>query len=529
MIKLGNEVHPHLKNTQEDYTTLSTTEIESLINSEKERAKNKEDELNELIINEGIRAQAAEEQEATTRREGISRLEGLIQNEITEREQADSIEVQRATNRENEIEEALNNEIARAKGAESTETQRATTRENEIEEALNNEISRSSNADATIEANLSAEVSAREQAITQEVTNRNTAITNAINALNVADAAVQGQYVTQVVEQNGKITIGRQGFSTNISQGDMNAPTGGAVYNAIQNLGTLYRIKPSVESIEELNALTENKAGDVRNVNDTGDNYVWDGEAWDRLGGTNLVNVLDFDDPAALDTSASEFISNISQTNGLIAATKKKLPIASTIEAGITKIADSYEEDGTLPITGTILSNAISNKADAANITAGTFGNADIEVPNGGSFKIPYITVSSQGIINAISEKTITLPTSDRNTDTKVTSAANHYDVTDTEVNGGIVTKSASSEAEATNIEAVPTDVITGVKVDSKGHLTGVVSTKLTSHKEVPEIETSITASSTDSKVAGAGATYTAIHGLFTWNSETGVLNITPL
>lgn len=61
---------------------------------------------------------------------------------------------------------------------------------------------------------ISKEVTDRNNAITNainiEVTNRNTAISDAIGALDAPDAAVVGQYVSQVVETDGKITVTRE-------------------------------------------------------------------------------------------------------------------------------------------------------------------------------------------------------------------------------------------------------------------------------------------------------------------------------
>ncbi len=347
MIQLGSEIIPNLKNVpQTDTTTLSTTEINTLVNDESTRAQNKEQELLTAIANEETRATTAENNIFTT------------------------------------LEEEINTKV-------SEENQRALS------------------AEGALDTKIDVEISTREAAITQEVSDRNTAIKDAIEALDVPDASVQGQYITQVSEVDGKIVVGRQGFSTNVTQGDPIAPSGGAIYNAIQNLGALYRIKPSVETVENL-PTEENKAGDCRNVNDTGDNYVWDGEKWDRLGGSTIINGINYDDPAVTNEASTEFISNIYQTNGQISATKKKLPTASTTIAGISKFTNTYSSDGTIPVTGTAVSSAISGKANASNITAGTFG--DIGGENKTSFNIPYISVTSQGIVNSISNKTVTIP-----------------------------------------------------------------------------------------------------------------------
>ena len=50
-------------------------------------------------------------------------------------------------------------------------------------------------------------------------------------------------------------------------------------------VSSVYRVKGSVANYNALP--TENLTGDVYNLLDTGDNYVWDGTAWDKLGASD--------------------------------------------------------------------------------------------------------------------------------------------------------------------------------------------------------------------------------------------------
>lgn len=70
----------------------------------------------------------------------------------------------------------------------------------------------------------------------------------------------------------------------------------------------------------------------------------------------------------------------------------------------------------------TFIKAKFANKADKSTTTsAGSYGlSANATPAHGGNFKVPYVTVNSQGIVTGISEKTVTLP-SDNNTDTLVT------------------------------------------------------------------------------------------------------------
>lgn len=54
----------------------------------------------------------------------------------------------------------------------------------------------------------------------------------------------------------------------------------------VSSLGTVLHYKGSVANYAALQAVTGQIIGDVYNVIDTGDNYAWDGSAWDKLSGT---------------------------------------------------------------------------------------------------------------------------------------------------------------------------------------------------------------------------------------------------
>lgn len=353
-MRLGENVLPHLLNkaANGDVTTLASTEISALVSDEKERAKEAEeaiqanlDETNQKLDKEISDRETAVTEEANSRKNADDLLTTDLASEVSNRETAITEEAEARTRADEVITASLANEA------------------NERREALNTEASERKAEDQALSEALSAEVLARENAISQEILDRNNAITAAVDSLDVEDAEVNGEFVSAVSESNGKVSIVRKNFSDTVTEGDVNAPSGNAVYQAIQALGTIYELKGSVETFESLPS--EKNAGDVYNVNDTGDNYVWTGTEWDRLGGSTIVNALNAADPTASSSTSVTFISNVSQTNGQISATKKTLPAASTSVAGITKIAGSYSNTGTLPVTGTHVATAISAEADA--------------------------------------------------------------------------------------------------------------------------------------------------------------------
>lgn len=195
-----------------------------------------------------------------------------------------------------------------------------------------------------------------------EVTERKNAITSAINNLSVATVGASGQYVLALSESNGIVNPTVRSFDTSLSSSsdNNNAPTSKAVYDAIsaetkarkaaiETLGNVYNVKESVDSALAL-PTSDNKIGDVRNCNDTGDNYVWVGDKWDMLGGSSVINGISYTGATASGTSTS-FITQVTQNKGVVSATKASLPTANTSTAGIVKLSDTAKDDSTIAAT----------------------------------------------------------------------------------------------------------------------------------------------------------------------------------
>ena len=83
---------------------------------------------------------------------------------------------------------------------------------------------------------------------------------------------------------------------------------------------SLYKIMPSVANFASL-PLIDNEVGDVRNVIDTGMNYVWDGVLWDALGST-------------VDISGKEDVAN-KQNSLAVDATNLKYPTVTAVNTGL--------------------------------------------------------------------------------------------------------------------------------------------------------------------------------------------------
>ena len=113
-----------------------------------------------------------------------------------------------------------------------------------------------------------------------------------------------------------------------------------------------------------------------------------------------------------------------------------------------------------------------ADRFPASGVTAGNYGpSADSSPGYNGTFTVPYVTVDSKGRVTAVSNKTITLPSGGAtNTDTKVTSAANHYDPT-------TQTTSAFTSTASGSTLSFGGAVVTGFETDGKGHITKAITT----------------------------------------------------
>jgi hypothetical protein len=183
--------------------------------------------------------------------------------------------------------------------------------------------------------------------LTDVLANQDSILQETIENLTVDSVGSNGGYIKTIKEDNGKITATRQAFDTTISKDSTNnnSPTSKAVYIAIQSLGNVFHVRDSVATFESL-PTTGNTAGDVRNVLDTDDNYVWTGTAWDPLGGSSIINTLNYTGATSSGT-ATQFITQVTQSKGKISASKSSLPTSSTSVAGIVKLNDSVSSNST--------------------------------------------------------------------------------------------------------------------------------------------------------------------------------------
>ena len=170
----------------------------------------------------------------------------------------------------------------------------------------------------------------------------NTAVTNAIGALDASDPAASGtatQFITSISQKDGVITATK----ANITAAAL------GLSGAMKFLGT------SKTAITDGATTNPIMIGSISTTVTSGNvvlygskEFVWIGSAWEELGneGSYKVQQSAVSSPSA-SGSAIAFIDTISQNaQGVITATKKNVTSATQSSAGLMSAADKVKLDG---------------------------------------------------------------------------------------------------------------------------------------------------------------------------------------
>ena len=170
-----------------------------------------------------------------------------------------------------------------------------------------------------------------------------TFVTNAINALDVADAAVANEYVSQVVETDGKIAVTRVPLPvTSVTEGSANGTI--AVNGA-----------------------------DV-NVHGLGSAAYTESSAYEAAGAAAAaVAALDKEDSA----QEGQYVSAVSQENGVITVTRAALPTAPKITTGGTNGTIKVGEEE-VAVAG-LKSAAYTDASDYATAAQGALADTALQ------------------------------------------------------------------------------------------------------------------------------------------------------
>ena len=97
-------------------------------------------------------------------------------------------------------------------------------------------------------------------------------------------------------------------FDTTPTVNSTNPVISGGIKTYVDSaVSSVYKYKGSIATYEDL-PTTDLTTGDVYNVEDTGDNYAWNGTAWDKLAGT--VDLSGYYTSSQTDSAISNAINN---------------------------------------------------------------------------------------------------------------------------------------------------------------------------------------------------------------------------
>lgn len=187
--------------------------------------------------------------------------------------------------------DALNSEVERAEEAEKqlqqnidAENERAINAESGIQQEIEAEVTRATKAETTL---AGAIVQESDRAEAQEGILQQSIDTEKARA-EAAEAALQ-QSVTnlQNTKANSATTLQGYGITDAYTKAQVDAKVAG-----------VYKYKGSVPTYNDLPSSGQ-QDGDTYNVEDTGQNYAWDGSSWDSLGiNIDLTDYLTIEDAA---------------------------------------------------------------------------------------------------------------------------------------------------------------------------------------------------------------------------------------
>lgn len=410
-------------------------------------------------------------------------------------------------------------------------------------------------------------------------------VNNAINALDVtAITGTAGQTITSISEMNGKISATYNDISIAPSQINSAIPNNKLANSTISIAGTSVSLGSSISADTLRSNLGLSQAlafkgitsaaiadgnnviptdlginnyspsvGDVVIDSATSKEFVWikgDGfltGRWEALGPDNSYKVLqDAISSPSTSGAATEFIDTISQNaNGVITATKKYIPTATTTTTGLmttamvsklNNIADNATANsGTvtsitlLPGTGIAIDNsgAITTSGSrtislATTGTSGTYGNTTQQSPtHGNTFNIPYFTVDDYGRVTSAGTTTVKLPSDAKGVTSVTITAGTGLVINSTAAITGTGSRELSlsplTSTGNTGTSATPNfgesfEAITSIGYDQYGRTSSTTITTIT----VPNTTASTTQDGlmTSSMVADIGNMQTKLNGI---------------
>ena len=281
---LNTKVDGEIQDRQSADTTLTTN-----LNKEIQDRKDADRSLQESIT-----------QEISDRAHGDELLSTNLANEVTRATTAEGTlttnlanEVTRATNAETALQTSITSIDSRIDDLEDDIATDISTAINQVKADLTTEVSRATTAEGTLQSNITAEETRAKLAekdlqtnLTIE-TNRAASAENTLsNSIQVLNDRIQNSITTAIQELQNDLdkeiqdrVDGDNSIKTNLDTFKTTIYTKDEVD---AKMSSLFEYKGCVHTVDEL-PTTRNKIGDVYNVEDTGANYAWNGQTWDKL------------------------------------------------------------------------------------------------------------------------------------------------------------------------------------------------------------------------------------------------------
>lgn len=351
-------------------------------------------------------------------------------------------EVNRATTRENSINNALTAEVTRATNRESVIEEdlnahsTSTTNPHNVTKSqvglgncdntsdINKPVSKATQEELnTITNNLEAEVT---RATTAETTINNN-LNNEITRAESKETAIETSLNTHIANKTNphEVTKVQVGLSNVDNTADLDKPISTAVQNALENkadrattlngynisdaytkaeidskLTAVYKFKGSVNTYNDL-PTTDQTVGDVYNVLDTGDNYGWTTDGWDKLAGNiDLTPYLTKEEAQDTYAKISTIPTNVSAFNN---------------DAGyLTEIPEEYltvEEAARVYATNADVAEKANTADLAAVATSGNYNDLEnkptkvSEFTNDSGYLIEHQDISGKADITYVNEQ----------------------------------------------------------------------------------------------------------------------------
>ena len=160
--------------------------------------------------------------------------------------------------------------------------------------------------------------------------------------------------------------------------------------------------KGTVATVAALSEISSPAIGDVYNVTATGDNYAWDGSAWDKLSGVVDLSAYQKTETAVTHTKTTA-VGNAT-TPVYIASDGKATALSYTIAKSVP--SDAKFSDTTYTATGGITLSGTQFK-HTNSVTGATVGTST--ATSGSTFAVPYVTYDNQGHVTATGTHTHTV------------------------------------------------------------------------------------------------------------------------